>query len=53
MRSAIPEFDEAGTWVASSYVHTTARDFARDDDVFLLSYENVRTALARMARAGT
>ncbi|MBS0523199.1 MAG: chloride channel protein [Proteobacteria bacterium] len=25
----------------------TARDFARDGDVFLLSYENVRTALAR------
>jgi len=29
MRSADPEFDEAGTWVASSYVRTTARDFAR------------------------
>ncbi|HEY1828108.1 MAG TPA: serine hydrolase [Acidimicrobiales bacterium] len=29
MRSAIPEFDEAGTWVASSYVRTTARDYAR------------------------
>jgi CubicO group peptidase (beta-lactamase class C family) len=29
MTSAIPEFDEAGTWVASSYVRTTARDFAR------------------------
>jgi CIC family chloride channel protein len=25
----------------------TARDFARDGDVFLLTYENVRTALAR------
>jgi CIC family chloride channel protein len=25
----------------------TARDFARDGDVFLLGYENVRTALAR------
>ena len=25
----------------------TARDFARDGDVFLLAYENVRTALAR------
>ena len=29
MRSATPGFDEAGTWVASSYVHATARDFAR------------------------
>jgi CubicO group peptidase (beta-lactamase class C family) len=29
MASADPGFDEAGTWVASSYVHTTARDFAR------------------------
>lgn len=27
--SAVPTFDEAGTWVASSYVHATARDFAR------------------------
>jgi CubicO group peptidase (beta-lactamase class C family) len=29
MRSARPTFDAAGTWVASSYVHATARDFAR------------------------
>ncbi len=29
MRSAVPEFDAAGTWVASSYVRTTARDFAK------------------------
>lgn len=27
--SARPTFDGAGTWVASSYVHATARDFAR------------------------
>jgi CubicO group peptidase (beta-lactamase class C family) len=27
--SADPRFDEAGTWVASSYVHATARDYAR------------------------
>jgi CubicO group peptidase (beta-lactamase class C family) len=27
--SARPTFDDAGTWVASSYVHATARDFAR------------------------
>jgi CubicO group peptidase (beta-lactamase class C family) len=29
MRSADPEFDEAGTWVASSYLRATARDWAR------------------------
>jgi CubicO group peptidase (beta-lactamase class C family) len=29
MGSARPEFDGAGTWVASSYVRATARDFAR------------------------
>jgi CubicO group peptidase (beta-lactamase class C family) len=29
MTSAVPEFDEAGTWVGSSYVRTTARDFAK------------------------
>ena len=29
MTSATPTFDGAGTWVASSYVHATARDFAR------------------------
>ena len=29
MTSADPEFDVAGTWVASSYVRATARDYAR------------------------
>jgi CubicO group peptidase (beta-lactamase class C family) len=29
MRSARPTFDAAGTFVASSYLHATARDFAR------------------------
>jgi CubicO group peptidase (beta-lactamase class C family) len=29
MQSADPEFDEAGTWVASTYMHATAQDFAR------------------------
>lgn len=29
MDSARATFDEAGTWVASSYVHATARDYAR------------------------
>ncbi len=28
MTSAEPEFDEAGTWVGSSYLRATARDFA-------------------------
>jgi CubicO group peptidase (beta-lactamase class C family) len=29
MTSASPRFDDAGTWVASSYCYCTARDFAR------------------------
>lgn len=29
MTTAAPKFDDAGTWVASSYVYATARDFAR------------------------
>ena len=29
MRSAEPRFDEAGTWIASSFLWATARDFAR------------------------
>lgn len=29
MMSAVAEFDAAGTWIASSYVHATARDFAK------------------------
>jgi len=29
MKSADPEFDEAGTWVASTYLRATARDYAR------------------------
>jgi CubicO group peptidase (beta-lactamase class C family) len=29
IRSAEPEFDPTGTWIASSYVRATARDFAR------------------------
>lgn len=29
MTTATPNFDDTGTWVASSYVYATARDFAR------------------------
>ena len=29
MASARPRFDAAGTWIASSYLHATARDYAR------------------------
>lgn len=29
MTSAVPEFDASGTWIGSSYVHATARDFAK------------------------
>lgn len=35
MRSARATFDPAGTWVASSYVHATARDFARFGSLYL------------------
>lgn len=35
MRSADPRFDEAGTWVASSYVWATARDMARFGYLYL------------------
>lgn len=35
MTSATAGFDAAGTWVASSYVHATARDFARFGELYL------------------
>lgn len=34
MTSAVPGFDEVGTWVGSSYVDATARDFARFGELY-------------------
>lgn len=34
-RSMTPSFDEAGTWVASTFLHATARDFARFGTLYL------------------
>jgi CubicO group peptidase (beta-lactamase class C family) len=34
MTTAVPKFDEAGTWVASSYVYATATDFARFGELY-------------------
>jgi CubicO group peptidase (beta-lactamase class C family) len=35
MSDADPRFDEAGNWVASSYVHAPARQFARFGELYL------------------
>jgi CubicO group peptidase (beta-lactamase class C family) len=39
MASADPRFDGAGTWVGSSYVYATARDFARFGTLYLRNGE--------------
>jgi CubicO group peptidase (beta-lactamase class C family) len=36
MTSATPKFDDAGTWVGSSYVYATAADFARFGELYRL-----------------
>lgn len=35
MTSALPKFDEAGTFVGSSFLHATARDFTRFGQLYL------------------
>ena len=35
MPDADPRFDDAGTWVGSSYVHAPARQFARFGELYL------------------
>lgn len=35
MASAVAEFDASGTWIASSYVHASARDYARFGQFYL------------------
>ena len=37
MTSAVAEFDASGTWIASSYVHATGRDFAKFGLLYLNS----------------
>jgi len=34
MHSAIPKFDDAGTFVGSSYVYATARDFGKFGELY-------------------
>src|SRR5687767_9835835 len=35
MRSATPKFDDAGTWIASSFLYATAQDWARFGYLYL------------------
>ena len=47
MRTATAKFDDAGTWIASSYVHCTAQDFARFGYLYLRDGVWDATRLAR------
>ncbi len=52
MKSADPEFDEAGTWVASSYLHATAQDYARFGLLYLRDgmWDGTRLLPGRLGR---
>jgi CubicO group peptidase (beta-lactamase class C family) len=50
MASAIPKFDGAGTWVGSSYVYATARDFAKFGELY--RHDGVTEAGERILPAG-
>lgn len=50
MTSAIPKFDEVGTWVGSSYVYATAHDFARFGELY--RNDGVSVLGARVLPAG-
>lgn len=50
MASATPGYDDAGTWVGSSYVHATARDFARFGELY--RHDGVTPSGARILPVG-
>lgn len=50
MTTARPTLDQAGTWIASSYVHATAQDFARFGQLYL--HDGVDDAGNRVLPAG-
>lgn len=50
MASAIPKFDDVGTFVGSSYVFATARDFARFGELY--RHDGVTRSGARILPAG-
>ena len=50
MQTADPRFDEAGTWVGSTYVYASARDFARFGELY--RNDGVAASGARLLPAG-